>query len=83
MRVLPEPAYRGHDLGLFNLTNTVPRLIMPWLTVTVVPARGFPALFGILALLAFTSSALLFTLKRLDWVGRAQTAPPGRSSRPQ
>ena len=64
--VLPNPRHRGRDLGLFNLTNTVPSLIMPWLTVILVPTRGFPALFGILALLAFASSALLFRIKRLN-----------------
>ncbi|MEO6255177.1 MAG: MFS transporter, partial [Sphingomicrobium sp.] len=66
MRVLPSAAHRGRDLGLFNLTNTVPSLIMPWLTLILVPQRGFPALFAVLALLAFTSSALLFRIKRLD-----------------
>jgi predicted MFS family arabinose efflux permease len=64
--VLPNPAHRGRDLGLFNLTNTVPSMIMPWLTVILVPQRGFPALFAILALLALASSALLFAIKRLD-----------------
>jgi MFS family permease len=66
LRVLPDPAHRGRDLGLFNLTNTMPSLIMPWLTIIVVPTRGFPALFGVLAVLALASSALLFGLKRLD-----------------
>ena len=64
--VLPNPAHRGRDLGLFNLTNTVPSMIMPWLTVILVPERGFPALFAILALIALAASALLFSIKRLD-----------------
>ena len=63
--VLPSPQHRGRDLGLFNLTNTVPSLIMPWLTVILVPTRGFPALFAILAVLAFASSAMLFRIQRL------------------
>jgi MFS family permease len=63
--VLPSREHRGRDLGLFNLTNTVPSMIMPWLTVALVPTRGFPGLFAILALLAFASSALLFSIKRL------------------
>lgn len=66
LRVLPDPTHRGRDLGLFNLTNTVPSLIMPWLTITLVPERGYSALFLLLALLALASSALLFSLKRLD-----------------
>jgi MFS family permease len=64
--VLPSPQHRGRDLGLFNLTNTVPSLIMPWLTVILVPTRGFSGLFAILAILAFASSALLFRIKRLN-----------------
>jgi hypothetical protein len=66
MRVLPSAARRGRDLGLFNLTNTVPSLIMPWLTLILVPQRGFPGLFAVLALLAFAASAMLFRIKRLD-----------------
>jgi MFS family permease len=66
MRVLPNPRHRGRDLGLFNLTNTIPSLIMPWLTMLVVPSSGFAALFGLLALLALASATLLFALKRLD-----------------
>jgi hypothetical protein len=66
LRVLPDPRHRGRDLGLFNLTNTAPSLIMPWLTIAVVPVRGYATLFGILAALAAMSAAMLFWLKRLD-----------------
>jgi MFS family permease len=66
LRVLPSARRRGRDLGLFNLTNTIPSLIMPWLTIVIVPRNGFAALFAILAFLALASAALLFTLKRLD-----------------
>jgi MFS family permease len=66
LRVLPSPSHRGRDLGLFNLTNTIPSLIMPWLTIAIVPRNGFAGLFAVLALLALASAALLFTLKRLD-----------------
>jgi MFS family permease len=66
LRVLPHPEHRGRDLGIFNLTNTVPSLIMPWLTMTIVPKHGFSALFAFLALLAFGSCALLSALRRLD-----------------
>jgi hypothetical protein len=66
LRVLPDPEHRGRDLGIFNLTNTVPSLIMPWLTIALVPSRGYATLFGVLAALAALSSLLLFTLKRLD-----------------
>jgi len=66
LRVLPSPKHRGRDLGLFNLTNTIPSLIMPWLTIFLVPTHGFSTLFLILAALALCSAGMLFTLKTLD-----------------
>jgi MFS family permease len=64
LRVLPRAQHRGRDLGVFNLTNTVPSLIMPWLTLALVPAFGFAGLFALLALLAFTSATILSALPR-------------------
>ena len=64
LRVLPSAKRRGRDLGVFNLTNTVPSLIMPWLTLALVPAYGFGALFFLLAGLAVVASILLFTMVR-------------------
>lgn len=62
LRVLPQPARRGRDLGLFNLTNTVPSLIMPWLTLALVPVYGFGALFVLLAILAAIACWLLLKM---------------------
>lgn len=59
LRVLPRPQTRGRDLGLFNLTNTVPNLIMPGLTLAMVPVFGFPGLFVMLAGLASLACVLL------------------------
>jgi len=59
LRVLPAPQHRGRDLGVFNLTNTVPGMVMPWLTVMLVPRFGYGALFLLFAGLAFASAALL------------------------
>lgn len=59
LRVLPNPRHRGRDLGVVNLTNTVPSLIMPWLTLALVPGFGFSGLFALLALLAFASAIIL------------------------
>ncbi len=59
LRVLPAPQHRGRDLGLFNLTNTVPGMVMPWLTMLLVPSFGYSALFVLFAGLAITSAALL------------------------
>ena len=64
LRVLPRPERRGRDLGLFNLTNTVPALIMPWLTLLLVPVFGFSGLFYLLAALALLAFAILFTMPR-------------------
>lgn len=64
LRILPRPERRGRDLGLFNLANTVPSLVMPWLAVALVPLFGFQALFLLLALLAAASGLLLKTLTR-------------------
>ena len=59
LRVLPAPQHRGRDLGLFNLTNTVPGMVMPWLTVLLVPRFGYAGLFVLFAALALSSAALL------------------------
>jgi MFS family permease len=65
LRVLPRAEHRGRDLGLFNLTNTVPSLIMPWLTLAMVPAFGFSGLFLLLAGLALGASLLLAAVARM------------------
>lgn len=64
LRVLQRPDRRGRDLGLFNLTNTAPSLIMPWLSITMVPAFGYSGLFLLLALLALGASVILLTVAR-------------------
>ena len=64
LRVLPRPHTRGRDLGIFNLTNTFPSLIMPWLTLALVPTYGFYALFLLLAALAIVAALLLFNINR-------------------
>ena len=64
LRVLPRPDRRGRDLGLFNLTNTVPSLIMPWFTLALVPYFGFSGLFILFAVLAIVASLLLAPFDR-------------------
>lgn len=64
LRVLPRPHTRGRDLGIFNLTNTVPSLIMPWLTLALVPTYGFGSLFLLLAALAVIACLMLATMPR-------------------
>ncbi|WP_240506029.1 MFS transporter [Erythrobacter colymbi] len=65
LRVLPAPQHRGRDLGVFNLTNTVPGMVMPGLTVMLVPQFGYAALFVLFAGLSLASAGLLAgTLRR-------------------
>lgn len=59
LRVLPKPQNRGRDMGIFNLTNTVPSLIIPWLALAMVPTFGFDGLFLVLAVLVGFASLLL------------------------
>lgn len=66
LRVLPRPQYRGRDLGFFNLTNTIPSIVMPWLTLALVPGFGFSGLFVLFASLALLASVLLFTIPRFE-----------------
>jgi MFS family permease len=62
LRVLPRADRRGRDLGLFNLTNTLPSLIMPWFALTLVPYFGFSSLFVLLAALSVITGLLLAPL---------------------
>ncbi|MEQ5788548.1 MFS transporter [Erythrobacter sp. NFXS35] len=64
LRVLPAPQHRGRDLGLFNLTNTLPAMVMPWLTVLLVPGLGYSALFVLFAGLSLASAVLLASFAR-------------------
>ncbi len=64
LRVLPRPQRRGRDLGLFNLTNTLPSMIMPWLALALVPVFGFTGLFAVLAVFALLATILLAALAR-------------------
>ena len=51
MQLLPSPAQHGRDLGVLNLTNTLPNLIAPALAIWLVPGRGFTPLLTLLAVL--------------------------------
>ena len=64
LRILPRPDWRGRDLGLFNLANTFPSLVMPWLAVMLVPAFGYQGLFVLLAVLAGVAGLLLTAVAR-------------------
>jgi MFS family permease len=60
MQLLPDPRWRGRDLGLMNLTNTLPKLLGPALTWWLVTPHNFdPAL---LTAAAFTGCGALALL---------------------
>ena len=63
LRTLPDGNRRGRDLGLFNLTNTMPSLVMPWFTLALVPWFGFSGLFLLFAALALVAALLLAGLR--------------------
>lgn len=63
LRTLPDSNRRGRDLGLFNLTNTMPSLVMPWFTIALVPWFGFSGLFLLFAALALVAAVLLAGLR--------------------
>jgi len=51
MQLLPSPRHRGRDLGILNLTNTLPAMLAPLLALTLAPQRmGFAPLLMTLAL---------------------------------
>jgi MFS family permease len=77
LRVLRNAGRRGRDLGIFNLTNTAPSLIMPWLTVAIVPQFGFATLFDLLAALAICAALILLVSMHLA----SRSAAPLRRAR--
>lgn len=63
MRLLPSPDHRGRDLGVLNLTNTLPSIVGPLLAYAVITVGGYGALMLLLAILA-TAAGLLMGLVR-------------------
>lgn len=62
LRVIRQSKSRGRDLGFFNLTNTGPSLIMPVLTIAIVPSFGYSRLFLTLAALALLAAIILWSV---------------------
>lgn len=61
-RVIRQSKSRGRDLGLFNLTNTGPSLIMPVLAIAIVPSFGYSKLLLVLAALALLATFVLWSV---------------------
>lgn len=60
MQLLPNPRHRGRDVGLLNLTNTLPSLLGPLLTWMLATPSNFAPLM--LALVALTLGSALATI---------------------
>lgn len=56
MQLLPSPERRGRDMGILNLTNTLPSIVAPLLAIWLVPGRGFSLLLTVLAAMLVLSA---------------------------
>lgn len=59
MQLLPDPRHRGRDLGLVNLTNTLPALLGPLLTWALATPRDFSPVMLTLAGLTLAGGLLV------------------------
>ena len=63
MQLLPSPGRYGRDLGVLNLTNTLPNMIAPALAIWLVPGRGFAALLTLLAFLMVLAGICILLIR--------------------
>lgn len=63
MQLLPDPRHRGRDLGLFNLTNTLPSLLGPLLTWWLASPRNFTVLMAMLAVLVLCGGLAMLGIR--------------------
>lgn len=63
MQLLPSPEHRGRDLGVLNLTNTLPAILGPGLAYATVGAGGFRPLMLLLAGLAVLAAVLMSVVR--------------------
>lgn len=64
MQLLPSPQHRGRDLGLINLTNTLPALAGPLLTWLLATPRDFGAVMLVLAFLTLIGGLLVLGIRQ-------------------
>jgi MFS family permease len=63
IQLLPDPRHRGRDLGLLNLTNTLPSLLGPLLTWSLATPRDFGTLMLALVVLTFCGGLAILAVK--------------------
>lgn len=63
MQLLPDPRHRGRDLGLVNLTNTLPALLGPLLTWALATPRDFGTVMLVLAGLTLLGGLLVLAIR--------------------
>lgn len=63
MQLLPSPAHRGRDLGLFNLANTLPALLGPLLAWALATPADFSAVLVVLAALTLAGGAAMMAVR--------------------
>ena len=64
MQLLPSPAHRGRDLGLFNLTNTLPNAAGPLLALLLIDeSSAFVTLWLTAALLCTVGTGLVLLVR--------------------
>lgn len=61
--MLPSPDRYGRDLGLLNLTNTLPAMIAPALAAWLVPVHGFGPFLALLAAMVGASALLIWRIR--------------------
>lgn len=64
MQLLPSAKNRGRDLGLINLTNTLPALLGPALAWALATPRDFGAVMLLLAALTLVGGALVLGIRQ-------------------
>lgn len=64
MQLLPSAAHRGRDLGLINLTNTLPALVGPALAWALATPHDFGAVMLLLAALTLIGGGLVLAIRQ-------------------